>query len=162
MYCLNCSCTGSFPVPPPLTSICLPTPSPPQLKKPRPPYTKRETSVVFREIPRKQLQLQLKQWEAFGATVKITRFQSSEGSEGWDSSMSAVSGLEPQRSSSEVDGLLGMESSQPGPGGVHPNIFVRGFPLNWGEAEISAVFQQFGQLSSMRLVRHSVTKHSLG
>ncbi|PSC71712.1 voltage-gated ion channel superfamily isoform A [Micractinium conductrix] len=44
----------------------------------------------------------------------------------------------------------------------HPNIFVRGLPLQWGENEITAVFGQFGQLTSLRLVRHSVTKHSLG
>lgn len=71
----------------------------------------------------------------------------------------------------------------------HPNIFVRGLPLAWSEAEITAVFQQvsiprysphcpdqsttvthcfpssfsqYGVLSSIRLVRHSVTKQSLG
>ena len=38
----------------------------------------------------------------------------------------------------------------------------RGLPLQWGENEITAVFGQFGQLTSLRLVRHSVTKHSLG
>ncbi|EFN52635.1 hypothetical protein CHLNCDRAFT_26531, partial [Chlorella variabilis] len=35
-------------------------------------------------------------------------------------------------------------------------------PLQWGENEITAVFGQFGVLTSLRLVRHSVTKHSLG
>lgn len=44
----------------------------------------------------------------------------------------------------------------------HPNVFVRGLPLQWGENEITAVFGQFGVLTSLRLVRHSVTKHSLG
>ena len=44
----------------------------------------------------------------------------------------------------------------------HPNVFVRGLPLAWSEAEITAVFQQYGQVSSLRLVRHSVTKQSLG
>lgn len=38
----------------------------------------------------------------------------------------------------------------------------RGLPLQWGESEITAVFGQFGALTSLRLVRHSVTKHSLG
>jgi hypothetical protein len=44
----------------------------------------------------------------------------------------------------------------------HPNVFVRGLPLAWSEAEITAVFQQYGVVSSLRLVRHSVTKQSLG
>lgn len=44
----------------------------------------------------------------------------------------------------------------------HPNVFVRGLPLQWGENEITAVFGQFGTPTSLRLVRHSVTKHSLG
>lgn len=44
----------------------------------------------------------------------------------------------------------------------HPNIFVRGLPLAWSESEITAVFQQYGQLTSLRLVRHSITKQSLG
>lgn len=44
----------------------------------------------------------------------------------------------------------------------HPNIFVRGLPLTWSEPEITTVFQQFGNLTSLRLVRHSVTKQSLG
>lgn len=46
--------------------------------------------------------------------------------------------------------------------GLHPNVFVRGLPLAWNEPEITAVFSSYGQLSSLRLVRHSVTKHSLG
>ncbi|KFM26428.1 ELAV-like protein 2 [Auxenochlorella protothecoides] len=45
---------------------------------------------------------------------------------------------------------------------AHPNVFVRGLPLAWGEVEITALFQQYGTLTSIRLVRHSVTKHSLG
>ena len=54
--------------------------------------------------------------------------------------------------------------SESGTGGSqkHPNIFVRGLPLAWSEPEITAVFQQYGILSSIRLVRHSVTKQSLG
>jgi hypothetical protein len=56
----------------------------------------------------------------------------------------------PSRSSSTSAGLQ------------HPNVFVRGLPLAWSEAEITAVFQQYGELTSMRLVRHSVTKQSLG
>ena len=46
--------------------------------------------------------------------------------------------------------------------GQHSNLFVRGLPLAWNEPEITAVFSSYGQLSSLRLVRHSVTKHSLG
>lgn len=53
-------------------------------------------------------------------------------------------------------------SSASGSNQQHPNVFVRGLPLAWSEAEITAVFQQYGQLSSLRLVRHSVTKQSLG
>lgn len=53
-------------------------------------------------------------------------------------------------------------SNGSGGGAQHPNIFVRGLPLSWSEAEITAVFQQYGQLTSIRLVRHSVTKQSLG
>ncbi|KAI3430894.1 hypothetical protein D9Q98_009303 [Chlorella vulgaris] len=56
---------------------------------------------------------------------------------------------------------LGSGFSTAGSGG-HPNVFVRGLPLQWGENEMSAVFGQFGVLTSLRLVRHSVTKHSLG
>lgn len=54
-----------------------------------------------------------------------------------------------------------MASTAP-PGGPHSNIFVRGLPLGWTEADITTVFQQYGALTSIRLVRHSVTKHSLG
>lgn len=63
----------------------------------------------------------------------------------------------------ELAGLGTSRSNSPSGGGQqHPNIFVRGLPLSWSETEITAVFQQYGQLSSMRLVRHSVTKQSLG
>ena len=66
----------------------------------------------------------------------------------------------------EMAGLGGngnsRSSSASGGNNQHPNIFVRGLPLAWSEAEITAVFQQYGQLSSLRLVRHSVTKQSLG
>lgn len=44
----------------------------------------------------------------------------------------------------------------------HPNIFVRGLPLTWSEDQIAAVFEKYGTLTSLRLVRHSVTKLSLG
>lgn len=56
----------------------------------------------------------------------------------------------------------GSESGASGSSSQHPNIFVRGLPLAWSEGEITAVFQQYGVLSSLRLVRHSVTKQSLG
>ena len=59
-------------------------------------------------------------------------------------------------------GGSGSESGGSGNSSQHPNIFVRGLPLAWSEAEITAVFQQYGVLSSLRLVRHSVTKQSLG
>lgn len=63
-------------------------------------------------------------------------------------------------------GLAGLagSGSESGTSGSsqHPNIFVRGLPLAWSEGEITAVFQQYGILSSIRLVRHSVTKQSLG
>lgn len=44
----------------------------------------------------------------------------------------------------------------------HSNVFVRGLPLTWAEQEIMTVFQQYGMVTSLRLVRHSATKHSLG
>lgn len=65
-------------------------------------------------------------------------------------------------------GGSGSESGASGNSTQHPNIFVRGLPLAWSESEITAVFQQYGVLSSIeahssiRLVRHSVTKQSLG
>ena len=66
-----------------------------------------------------------------------------------------------------VGGLAGVagsgsESGASGSSSQHPNIFVRGLPLAWSEGEITAVFQTYGVLSSIRLVRHSVTKQSLG
>jgi RNA recognition motif-containing protein len=64
-----------------------------------------------------------------------------------------------------LDNLADPSRSSSGSGFVsqqHPNVFVRGLPLAWSEAEISAVFQQYGELTSLRLVRHSVTKQSLG
>jgi len=69
--------------------------------------------------------------------------------------MAAVAGL-------GVAGSGGSESGASGSSSQHPNIFVRGLPLAWSEGEITAVFQQYGNLSSLRLVRHSVTKQSLG
>jgi len=65
----------------------------------------------------------------------------------------------------EMAGLAGgasRSSSASGGSQQHPNIFVRGLPLAWGESEITAVFQQYGNLNSLRLVRHSMTKQSLG
>jgi hypothetical protein len=61
----------------------------------------------------------------------------------------------------EYGELSTVEVSNP-QSGSHPNIYVRGFPLTWGEAEVVGLFKQFGQLSSLRLVRHSVTKDSFG
>jgi RNA recognition motif-containing protein len=46
--------------------------------------------------------------------------------------------------------------------GIHPNLFVRGIPPHWTEEQMVALFQKFGQLSSLRLVKHSVRKTSLG
>ena len=83
---------------------------------------------------------------------------------------------QPHLSSSDTSGLpqlevtavalgvggSGSESGASGSSQQHPNIFVRGLPLAWSEGEITAVFQQYGVLSSIRLVRHSVTKQSLG
>ena len=79
---------------------------------------------------------------------------------------------QPSAPASELDALhlemaglatgASRSSSATGGSNQHPNIFVRGLPLAWSEAEITAVFQQYGQLSSLRLVRHSVTKQSLG
>ena len=57
---------------------------------------------------------------------------------------------------------LAAASGSSGTLAAHPNLFVRGLPLAWSEAEIAAVFGQHGALTSIRLVRHSVTKHSLG
>ena len=63
------------------------------------------------------------------------------------------------RCSSSASG--GMQSGS-GTVSNHPNIFVRGLPLTWSELEITGLFQKFGTLTSLRLVRHSVTKQSLG
>jgi len=46
--------------------------------------------------------------------------------------------------------------------GVHPNLFVRGIPLHFTEDQLVGVFSQYGELSSLRLVKHSVRKTSLG
>ena len=45
---------------------------------------------------------------------------------------------------------------------VHPNLFVRGIPLHFTEDQLVGVFSQYGELSSLRLVKHSVRKTSLG
>lgn len=57
-----------------------------------------------------------------------------------------------------IDGSRTSSGEHPG----HPNIFVRGLPLSWGEEEITTIFETHGTLTSLRLVRHSVTKLSLG
>ena len=31
------------------------------------------------------------------------------------------------------------------PEGAHPNVFVRGLPLAWGESELAGVFAQYGE-----------------
>lgn len=63
-----------------------------------------------------------------------------------------------------LDSLSGPPASPPPlpPGSPHPNVFCRGLPLAWGEGELAAVFGAYGELSSIRLVRHSLSKHSLG
>ena len=45
---------------------------------------------------------------------------------------------------------------------VHPNLFVRGIPLHWTEEQLVELFAKFGELSSLRLVKHSVRKTSMG
>ena len=45
---------------------------------------------------------------------------------------------------------------------THPNLFVRGFPLHWTENDLGAYFEAFGRLTSVRIVRHNLTKSSLG
>jgi hypothetical protein len=45
---------------------------------------------------------------------------------------------------------------------THPNLFVRGFPLHWTENDLGAYFEAFGTLTSVRIVRHNLTKSSLG
>mmetsp|Transcript_1508 Transcript_1508/g.4941 ORF Transcript_1508/g.4941 Transcript_1508/m.4941 type:complete len:376 (+) Transcript_1508:3771-4898(+) len=45
---------------------------------------------------------------------------------------------------------------------MHPNLFVRGIPLYWTEEQLVEIFAKFGELSSLRLVKHSVRKNSLG
>ena len=57
---------------------------------------------------------------------------------------------------------LALPHTLPPPPPPAPLLHRRGLPLQWGESEISAVFGQFGVLTSLRLVRHSLTKHSLG
>lgn len=47
-------------------------------------------------------------------------------------------------------------------GAAHPNVFVRGIPLEWSEEDLVALFGNFGKLTSVRLVRHSTKKSSLG
>ena len=37
---------------------------------------------------------------------------------------------------------------------VHPNLFVRGIPLHFTEDQLVGVFSQYGELSSLRLVKH--------
>ena len=49
-------------------------------------------------------------------------------------------------------------STNPG----HPNVFVRGLPLVWSEQDVMEVFQKYGKLTSLRLVRHNATRQSLG
>lgn len=44
----------------------------------------------------------------------------------------------------------------------HPNVFVRGLPLVWSEQDVMEVFQKYGKLTSLRLVRHNATRQSLG
>ena len=45
---------------------------------------------------------------------------------------------------------------------IHPNLFVRGIALHWSEEQLVDLFSQYGELSSLRLVKHSVRKTSLG
>ena len=47
-------------------------------------------------------------------------------------------------------------------GTPHPNVFVRGIPLEWSEHELVTLFENFGKLTSVRLVRHNTKKSSLG
>ena len=57
---------------------------------------------------------------------------------------------------------LSRQSSGSSGSNAHPNVFVRGIPLIWSEDEMVTLFEKFGKLTSLRLVRHSVTKASLG
>jgi hypothetical protein len=57
---------------------------------------------------------------------------------------------------------LSRQSSGSSGSNAHPNVFVRGIPLIWSEEEMVTLFEKFGKLTSLRLVRHSVTKASLG
>eukprot|EP00889_Picochlorum_renovo_P002782 jgi/Picre1/29812/NNA_005194.t1 len=54
------------------------------------------------------------------------------------------------------------EPQRTGSGHKHPNVFVRGVPLAWSEEEMITLFETCGTLTSLRLVRHNVTKVSLG
>eukprot|EP00887_Chlorella_sp_A99_P007204 scaffold2.g7204.t1 len=77
-------------------------------------------------------------------------------------STSATAAVQLDAIAAAAAALTVASSSSSGTIAAHPNLFVRGLPLAWSEAEIAAVFGQHGSLTSIRLVRHSVTKHSLG
>jgi RNA recognition motif-containing protein len=80
-------------------------------------------------------------------------FLQTRGSLGGMSSKSAVG---PQRKGSAF------ATTSPIMPSIHPNLFVRGIPLHWTEEQLVELFSQYGELSSLRLVKHSVRKSSLG
>lgn len=57
---------------------------------------------------------------------------------------------------------LAWQPERTGSGNKHPNVFVRGVPVAWSEEEMITLFETCGALTSLRLVRHNVTKVSLG
>eukprot|EP00890_Picochlorum_soloecismus_P000287 jgi/Picsp_1/1259/NSC_04740-R1_elav-like protein 2 isoform 2 len=86
---------------------------------------------------------------------------------GYDALQVAASGIG-ERSQRDYDtdeyfGGIGVSRTTSGstnPG--HPNVFVRGLPLVWSEQDVMEIFQKYGKLTSLRLVRHNATRQSLG
>lgn len=67
-----------------------------------------------------------------------------------------------QEKESESASLTWQQPQRTGSEHRHPNVFVRGVPLMWSEDEMVTLFETCGPLTSLRLVRHNVTKASLG
>jgi RNA recognition motif-containing protein len=79
-----------------------------------------------------------------------------------DSCRNAVMNKIDSTCDSKLMSHLSRHSSGSSGSNAHPNVFVRGIPLLWSEEELVSLFEKFGKLTSLRLVRHSVTKSSLG
>jgi RNA recognition motif-containing protein len=77
-------------------------------------------------------------------------------------SLSSVD-LQPSQSAQPSQAPLAQQAGQAGQAPTpHPNLFVRGIPLGWTEEQLVDLFSMYGELTSLRLVKHSVRKSSLG